>query len=155
MVEMVETAKILHTATCRSLILLDEVGRGTATFDGLSLAWSIAEYLIQESPRRARTLFATHYQELTKLDSLYPGVKNYCVTLKKSGQDIIFLHRISAGVVNKSYGIEVARLAGLPTSVIERAHQILSRLERKELNLFGHSRNVNVQVMEELQKTLF
>lgn len=155
MVEMVETAKILHTATRRSLILLDEVGRGTATFDGLSLAWSIAEYLLQESPRRARTLFATHYQELTKLDSLYPGVKNYCMTLKKSGQDIVFLHRVSPGVVSKSYGIEVARLAGLPGPVIERAHQILSRLERKELNLFGRSRAVSAQVIEELQKTLF
>ena len=155
MVEMVETAKILHTTTRRSLILLDEVGRGTATFDGLSLAWSIAEYLTQESPRRARTLFATHYQELTKLDSLYPGVKNYCVTLKESGQDIVFLHRVSPGVARKSYGIEVARLAGLPALVIERAHQILSRLERKELNLFGRSHAVSTQVIAELQKTLF
>ena len=155
MVEMIETANILNTATTRSLILLDEVGRGTATFDGLSIAWSVAEYLLSEPSRRARTLFATHYQELTKLQDLYEGAKNYCVTVRESGQDIVFFHRVLPGVANRSYGIEVARLAGLPTPVLERARQILSRLERKQLNILGRSQTVASEVIDELQKTLF
>ena len=114
MVEMIETANILNSATPRSLILLDEVGRGTATFDGLSLAWSVAEYLTTEVPRRARTLFATHYQELTQLAHLYPGVKNYRVTVRENDGEILFFHRVQEGVASRSYGIEVARLAGLP-----------------------------------------
>ena len=155
MVEMIETANILNTATTRSFVLLDEVGRGTATFDGLSLAWSIAEYLIKENSRKARTLFATHYQELTKLESLYEGVKNYRVNLQESGGNIIFLHKVSEGSASKSYGIEVARLAGLPASVVQRARQILSRLENKELNLLGRSQVVSQEVIDELQKPLF
>ena len=155
MVEMIETAKILNLVTRRSLVLLDEVGRGTATFDGLSLAWSIAEYLLQEPHRKARTLFATHYQELTKLQSLYPGAKNYCVTLKESGQDILFLHRVAQGVIDKSYGIEVARLAGVPLSVIKRAREVLSRLERKKIDLSGRSPVSDSQVIHEFQKNLF
>ena len=154
MVEMIETANILNTATPRSLILLDEVGRGTATFDGLSLAWSIAEYLVTQPDRRARTLFATHYQELTRLDRLYPGVKNYCVTVRRSGHQIIFFHKVMAGVANKSYGIEVARLAGIPSPVIERAREILSRLEKKDMDLSGSRRSTG-EVLEELQKKLF
>ena len=153
MVEMIETAHILNLATRRSLILLDEVGRGTATFDGLSIAWSVAEYLVTET--KARALFATHYQELTKLDTLYESVKNYCVTVQKSEQEIIFFHRVQPGVASKSYGIEVARLAGLPRPVIERAREILSRLERKDLQLLGRSRSAATEVVEELQKTLF
>ncbi len=155
MVEMIETANILNTATTRSFVLLDEVGRGTATFDGLSIAWSIAEYLIKEPSHKARTLFATHYQELTKLEALYEGVKNYRVNLRESGGKIIFLHRVSEGAASRSYGIEVARLAGLPAPVVQRARQILSRLERKELNLFGRSQAVSQEVIDELQKTLF
>jgi DNA mismatch repair protein MutS len=154
MVEMIETANILNTATPRSLILLDEVGRGTATFDGLSLAWSIAEYLVMQPDRRARTLFATHYQELTRLDRLYPGVKNYCVTVRRSGHQIIFFHKVMAGVANKSYGIEVARLAGIPGPVIERAREILTRLEKKDMDLSGSRRSTG-EVLEELQKKLF
>ncbi len=154
MVEMIETANILNTATPRSLILLDEVGRGTATFDGLSLAWSIAEYLVTQPDRRARTLFATHYQELTRLDRLYPGVKNYCVTVRRSGHQIIFFHKVMAGVANKSYGIEVARLAGIPGPVIERAREILTRLEKKDMDLSGSRRSTG-EVLEELQKKLF
>jgi len=153
MVEMIETAKILNTATPRSLVLLDEVGRGTATFDGLSIAWSVAEYLIREEDRRARTLFATHYQELTGLEALYDGVKNYCVTARESGKDILFFHRVMPGVANKSYGIQVARLAGVPAPVIERAQAILARLERKQLNLTGKKRPT--LEIEELQKELF
>ena len=156
MVEMIETAYILNTATSRSLVLLDEVGRGTATFDGLSLAWSVAEYLHTHPNRKARTLFATHYHELTQLEKLYGGVKNYCVTVRESGDDILFFHRVSPGVANKSYGIEVARLAGLPAPVLERARAILSRLERKEIDLSGQSRRHSSQeVFEEIQQKLF
>ncbi len=156
MVEMIETANILNTATPRSLILLDEVGRGTATFDGLSLAWSVAEYLVVEPSRRARTLFATHYQELTKLEKLYPGVKNYCVTVRQSSKEIVFFHRVLAGIASKSYGIEVARLAGLPQPVLERAREILSRLERKDIDLSGRTRSLSPgEVVDELQRRLF
>ncbi len=156
MVEMIETAHILNTATPRSLVLLDEVGRGTATFDGLSLAWSIAEFLVTEPERRARTLFATHYQELTKLESLYEGVKNYRVTIRQSKGEILFFHRVLPGVASRSYGIEVARLAGIPAPVLERAREILSRLERKQLDVSGRKRSSSThQVLEELQKQLF
>ena len=156
MVEMIETAHILNSATPRSLILLDEVGRGTATFDGLSLAWSVAEYLTTEAPRRARTLFATHYQELTQLARLYPGVKNYRVTVRENAGEILFFHRVLEGVASKSYGIEVARLAGLPQPVLERARQILARLEKKEVDLTGRARlQATRQVTRELQPTLF
>jgi DNA mismatch repair protein MutS len=154
MVEMIETANILNTATPRSLILLDEVGRGTATFDGLSLAWSVAEFLVTQPERKARTLFATHYQELTRLDRLYPGVKNYCVTVKQSGHQIIFFHKVMAGTASKSYGIEVARLAGIPAAVIERAREILTRLERKDMDLSGSRRSTG-DVLDDLQKRLF
>ena len=155
MVEMIETATILNSATPRSLILLDEVGRGTATFDGLSIAWSVAEYLLTQEKRKARTLFATHYQELTKLEELYEGAKNYCVRVQESDRKIVFFHRVAPGVASKSYGIEVARLAGLPQGVIGRAREILSRLERKELKLLGHSHTTAAAVTDELQKKLF
>lgn len=156
LVEMIETAHILNTATGRSLVLLDEVGRGTATFDGLSLAWSVAEYLATQPERRARTLFATHYHELTRLEKLYPGVRNYCVTVRQSGEEIIFFHRVLAGTASKSYGIEVARLAGLPGPVVERARQVLRRLERKQIDLTAQaSPNPLEEVLEEMQKTLF
>ena len=156
MVEMIETANILNTATPRSLVLLDEVGRGTATFDGLSIAWSVAEYLTTEPKRKARTLFATHYVELTKLEKLYPGVKNYRVTIRESGDDILFLHRVKPGVASRSYGVEVARLAGLPQPVLHRARQILSRLERKDVDLAGQPKKRHTEeVVEELQQTLF
>ena len=156
MVEMIETANILNTATPRSLILLDEVGRGTATFDGLSIAWAVAEYLTTEPQRRARTIFATHYQEITKLENLYAGVKNCCVTVKESGGEIIFFHRVLPGVASKSYGIEVARLAGLPQKTLTRAREILSKLERKNMDLSGRkSKRDTEEVLEELQPTLF
>jgi DNA mismatch repair protein MutS len=156
MVEMVETANILNSATRRSFVLLDEVGRGTATFDGLSIAWSVAEHLLTETERRCRTLFATHYQELTKLERLYEGVKNYCVTVRQSTNDIVFFHRVMPGIASKSYGIEVARLAGLPPKVLERAREILSRLEKKEIDLAGRARSRSPEeVVDELQKRLF
>ncbi|NWG12202.1 MAG: DNA mismatch repair protein MutS [Acidobacteria bacterium] len=156
MVEMIETANILNTATNRSLILLDEVGRGTATFDGLSIAWAVAEYLVQNPHHRAKTLFATHYHELTKLASAHPEVKNYCMAIQEAGHEIVFLRRVTPGIADRSYGIEVARLAGLPTEVIRRAGEILERLERKEIDLTGRARAKSADaVLEEIQRSLF
>ena len=156
MVEMIETANILNTATNRSLILLDEVGRGTATFDGLSIAWAVAEYLVMNARHRAKTLFATHYHELTKLAGSHPGVKNYCMAIQEAGKEIVFLRRVTPGIADRSYGIEVARLAGLPPEVITRASQILERLERKELDLAGRSKTRPADaVLDEIQKSLF
>ena len=130
MVEMTETATILNSATRRSLILLDEMGRGTATFDGLSLAWATVEFLHAETG--ARTLFATHYHELTMLAEKLPRVRNLRVGVKEAADGIVFLHNIEPGAASKSYGIEVARLAGLPTAVIERAKRVLKQHERQE-----------------------
>jgi len=133
LVEMSEVAAILNVATPASLVLLDEVGRGTATFDGLSIAWAVVEYL--QAHTRPRTLFATHYHELTELADLLPGVKNVHVSVKETPNDIVFLRRVEPGSADKSYGIEVARLAGLPRSVVERAREILRRHEQSEHQL--------------------
>jgi DNA mismatch repair protein MutS len=133
LVEMSEVAAILNTATAASLVLLDEVGRGTATFDGLSIAWAVVEAL--HSGARPRTLFATHYHELTELEQLLPGVRNVHVSVQEAGNEIIFLRRVEPGNANKSYGIEVARLAGLPNEVIARAREILRRHELSEEKL--------------------
>jgi DNA mismatch repair protein MutS len=130
MVEMTETAAILNTATSHSLILLDEMGRGTATYDGLSLAWAAVEHLHDNVG--ARTLFATHYHELTLLADRLPQLKNLRVTVKETANGIVFLHTVEAGAASKSYGIEVARLAGLPNSVIARAREVLKLHERAE-----------------------
>ena len=135
MVEMNEAANILNNATERSLIILDEIGRGTSTFDGLSIAWSIAEYLHDQV--KARALFATHYHELTELEMTRPGVKNYNVAVREWNEQIIFLHKIVRGGADKSYGIQVARLAGLPPEVIARAKEVLANLEESELNADG------------------
>jgi DNA mismatch repair protein MutS len=132
MVEMIETANILNNATERSLILLDEVGRGTSTFDGISIAWAVADYLV--SHLKARTMFATHYNELTDLALTMDGVKNYNVVVKEWGDEVIFLRKIEKGPADKSYGIQVARLAGLPDNVIESAKAVLEKLEKKESN---------------------
>jgi len=133
LVEMSEVAAILHHATPSSLVLLDEVGRGTATFDGLSIAWAVVEHLQKHT--RARTLFATHYHELTELADLLTGVQNVHVSVKETPNEIIFLRRVEPGSADKSYGIEVARLAGLPRSVIERAREVLKRHEQSEHEL--------------------
>jgi DNA mismatch repair protein MutS len=133
LVEMSEVAAILHHATPASLVLLDEVGRGTATFDGLSIAWAVVEHLQKHT--RARTLFATHYHELTELAELLPAVKNVHVSVKETPNEIIFLRRVEPGSADKSYGIEVARLAGLPKSVIERAREVLKKHEQSEHEL--------------------
>jgi DNA mismatch repair protein MutS len=130
MVEMTETAAILNTATAKSLVLLDEMGRGTATYDGLSLAWATVEFLHEKIG--ARTLFATHYHELTLLADKLARLKNLRVTVKETASGIVFLHTVEAGAASKSYGIEVARLAGLPTAVINRAREVLKLHERAE-----------------------
>jgi DNA mismatch repair protein MutS len=136
MIEMTETAAILHTATPRSLILLDEVGRGTATYDGLAIAWAAVEYI--HGRTRAKTLFATHYFELTELAEQLSGVKNYHVTVKETGGGIAFLRKVAPGPADRSYGIEVAKLAGLPHEVIVRAREVLAEHEDAERQLMGH-----------------
>jgi DNA mismatch repair protein MutS len=137
MVEMMETARILNHATSRSFVVLDEIGRGTSTFDGLSIAWAVAEYLHDHLSLRPKTLFATHYHELTELALTKERVKNYNVAVKEWSGEIIFLRKIVEGGTNRSYGIQVARLAGLPTKVIDRAKEILFNLERGELDAMG------------------
>ena len=137
MVEMQETANILHTASSRSLVVLDEIGRGTSTFDGLSIAWAVAEHLATSPTLRPKTLFATHYHELTDLADALPGVVNAHVAAREWKDDIIFLRKIMAGRSDRSYGIQVARLAGLPSTVITRAREILGGLERDELSRGG------------------
>ncbi len=132
MVEMVETANILRNATQRSLILLDEIGRGTSTYDGLSIAWSIAEYIHDRARLGARTLFATHYHEMTQLEQQRAGIKNYRVAVQEHGENVLFLRKIVAGKADRSYGIHVAKLAGLPTEVIHRAQAVLAQLEQPE-----------------------
>lgn len=129
MVEMNEVANILHNATARSFVILDEIGRGTSTFDGLSIAWAVAEYLYDANKVGAKTLFATHYHELTKLAEEFPRIKNYNIAVKEQGDQITFLRKIIPGGADRSYGIQVARLAGLPKEVIARAREILSTLE--------------------------
>lgn len=129
MVEMTETARILHSATSKSLILLDEVGRGTSTFDGLSIAWAVAEFLLDRRHLGARTLFATHYHEMTRLADCRQGIKNYTVLVKEQDDNVLFLRKIVEGKADRSYGIQVAKLAGLPLEVVERAQEILSQLE--------------------------
>jgi DNA mismatch repair protein MutS len=130
MVEMVETAEILNHATGRSLLILDEIGRGTSTYDGLSIAWAIVEYLHNHPRLKPRTLFATHYHELTGLADLLPQVHNYNVAVAEEGDTVAFLHQIVRGGSDRSYGIHVAQLAGLPRDVIQRANEILGELER-------------------------
>ena len=138
MVEMNETANILNNATPKSLIILDEIGRGTSTFDGISIAWSIVEYLHgTEKEGGPKTLFATHYHELTDLSRVLSGVKNYNIQVKEWNDEIIFLRKILPGGVDKSYGIQVARLAGLPKQVLDRAHEILFNLEQSEFDEVG------------------
>jgi DNA mismatch repair protein MutS len=140
MVEMTEVANILKNATARSLIILDEVGRGTSTFDGLSIAWAVAEYIHDMKNLGARTLFATHYHQLTEMALTKEGVKNYNIAVKEWGDKIIFLRKMVEGGTNRSYGIQVAKIAGLPDEVIARAHEILENLEKGELDEIGMPR---------------
>lgn len=140
MVEMTETAEILKNATSRSLVILDEVGRGTSTFDGLSIAWAVAEYIHDFQAKGARTLFATHYHQLTDLAAAKDGAKNYNIAVKEWGEKIIFLRKIMEGGASRSYGIEVARIAGVPGEVIARAKEILQNLEKGEFDEIGMPR---------------
>ena len=134
MVEMSETAHILRNATKNSLIILDEIGRGTSTFDGLSIAWAVVEYIADKERIGAKTLFATHYHDLSELEGHLDGVKNFCISVKEHGEDVIFLRKIVRGGADKSFGVHVARLAGVPHPVIVRAHEIQARLEVSEIN---------------------
>lgn len=159
MVEMAELSQILASATAQSLLVLDEIGRGTSTFDGMSIARAVIEYIHQPSRLGAKTLFATHYHELTDLEQLLPGIKNYSVAVKEKGEDVVFLHRIVPGGVDKSYGIAVAKLAGLPRQVIGRAKEILAELENNEqvkvrrevaaASSRGNDRQLSLLAMEE------
>ncbi len=153
MVEMWEVSNILKNATPNSLVLLDEVGRGTSTYDGLSIAWSVIEYISKNINLKCKTLFATHYHELTKLEGIIPGIKNYSVAVKETEDQVIFLRKIIEGGADQSYGIEVAKLAGLPLEVIERAKQILYKLENEKSieidKLFNNKEDENLNNKKE------
>ena len=146
MVEMTETAAILNNLSNRSLVLLDEIGRGTSTYDGVSMAWAIAEYLHNNTKNRAKTLFATHYHELNELTEDFPRIKNFHVSVKEIGNKIIFLRKLLPGGSAHSFGIHVAQLAGMPTGLVLRAHEILQNLEK------DHSREDNVDRLKEMPK---
>jgi DNA mismatch repair protein MutS len=152
MVEMTETAAILNTATPRSLILLDEIGRGTATYDGLAIAWAVIEYI--HSTSRARTLFATHYHELTELDRL-DSVKNFHVSVKENAGGIVFLRKVEPGPADRSYGIEVGKLAGLPPEVVVRAREVLHEHESAEQQTTEHLSPGAHETAPQMQLTMF
>ena len=133
MVEMTEVSNILHNATASSLVILDEIGRGTSTYDGLSIAWAVVEYMADRAKCGAKTFFSTHYHELTELEGIVDGVKNYCITVKEQGDDIIFLRKIERGGADKSYGIQVAKLSGVPEDIIIRAKAILNKLIKADI----------------------
>ncbi|MEG7531998.1 MAG: DNA mismatch repair protein MutS, partial [Hungatella sp.] len=135
MVEMTEVANILRNATRNSLIILDEIGRGTSTFDGLSIAWAVVEHISNSKLLGAKTLFATHYHELTELEGAMSGVNNYCIAVKEQGDDIVFLRKIIRGGADKSYGIQVAKLAGVPESVIVRAKELVEELSSADITI--------------------
>ena len=142
MVEMSETAYILRNATAKSLVILDEIGRGTSTFDGLAIAWAVVEYLVDKEKSGAKTLFATHYHELSELEGHIEGVENYCISVKEHGEDVIFLRKIIRGGADKSFGVHVARLAGVPKPVLVRAHEIQARLEVSDISQKGIGQNI-------------
>ena len=133
MVEMTEVANILRNATAKSLLILDEIGRGTSTFDGLAIAWAVIEHISDTKLCGAKTLFATHYHELTELEGKISGVNNYCIAVKEKGDDIVFLRKIVKGGADKSYGIQVAKLAGVPDSVIRRAKELVEELSDADI----------------------
>jgi DNA mismatch repair protein MutS len=154
MVEMSEVANILHNATQNSLLILDEIGRGTSTFDGLSIAWSVLEYIADKKRCGAKALFATHYHELTELEGELTGVKNFRVTVREIGEDIVFLRKIVRGGADKSFGVQVARLAGLPEEVLSRAKEILERLETADIAARRET-PADTQVLASVQPSLF
>jgi DNA mismatch repair protein MutS len=146
MVEMIEAANILHHATPRSLLILDEIGRGTSTYDGVSIAWAVVEYIHNHPQLRAKTLFATHYHELTQLADLLPGVRNFNVAVTEGDGRVVFLHKIVPGGADRSYGIHVAQLAGLPRPVIQRAGEIMAELEKSS----GKAVRINPQAARQV-----
>ena len=167
MVEMTEVANILCNATKNSLLILDEIGRGTSTFDGLSIAWAVVEYISNPKQLGAKTLFATHYHELTELEGHLAGVNNYCVAVKEMGDDIVFLRKIVKGGADKSYGIQVAKLAGVPQVILERAKELVQELSDADITVRAkeiagiqtqQTKSKRVQKMDEVdltQLTLF
>jgi len=155
MVEMVETANILRNATAKSLIILDEVGRGTATFDGLSLAWAITEFLAKKEGNCPRTFFATHYHELTDIDKIFQNIVNLNVVVKEWNNELLFLRKIVAGAADKSYGIQVARLAGIPGTVIQRAFEVLANIEKNEFTLNGEPKIAGPALKKTEDRPLF
>ena len=150
MVEMTEVANILRNATNKSLLILDEIGRGTSTFDGLSIAWAVIEYISNSKLLGAKTLFATHYHELTELEGKIDNVNNYCIAVKEKGDDIIFLRKIIKGGADKSYGIQVARLAGVPESVTNRAKEIVEELIQTDIT--GRIKDIAVRGQEPVRQ---
>jgi DNA mismatch repair protein MutS len=154
---MHEAAHIVNTATLRSLVLLDEIGRGTSTFDGISIAWSLTEYLHEKVA--ARTLFATHYHELNELADIFPRIKNFKVEVREYGDKVVFLHKVTPGFADHSYGIQVAQMAGLPEEVTERAKAILKNLEGSELTVHGEGegkrQKTKGRIHPQVQMTLF
>ena len=151
MVEMSEVANILRNATANSLLILDEIGRGTSTYDGLSIAWAVVEYISSSDLLGAKTLFATHYHELTELEGKLPGVNNYCISVKESGDDIVFLRKIIKGGADKSYGIQVAKLAGVPEVVLSRAKEISAELSEHDINITAAA-DIMPKVLEDTGK---
>ena len=151
MVEMSEVAEILKNATKHSLLILDEIGRGTSTFDGMSIARAVLEYVADKRKLGAKALFATHYHELTEMENELSGVKNYNIAVKKRGDDITFLRRIVRGGADDSYGIEVAKLSGIPSSVIERAKQILKQTEAEGIVTYKTAASPEMQLPLEIQ----
>ncbi len=153
MVEMNEVANILHNATTRSLLILDEIGRGTSTLDGLSIAWSVVEYISRHI--QAKTLFATHFHELSELEGAVPGVSNYSITVKEMEDTVIFLHKIVRGGADKSFGIEVAKLAGVPAAVTDRAKEIMRALTENDESILGKRGKKNMPLeRDELMQML-
>ena len=157
LVEMQEAANILNNATSRSMILLDEIGRGTSTFDGISIAWAITEYLHENPQLSAKTLFATHYHELNEMAELYPRIKNYKVEVREFDDKVIFLHKVNPGRADHSYGIQVAQMAGLPVYVTNRAKEVLQNLESKELTPYEEKKEKlkKLKQKDDLQISLF
>lgn len=154
MVEMTEVANILRNATANSLLILDEIGRGTSTFDGLSIAWAVVEHICDKKLLGAKTLFATHYHELTELEGTLPGVNNYCISVKEQGDDIVFLRKIVAGGADKSYGIQVAKLAGVPESVLNRAKELVNELSNADITVKAKEIAANLQPGNNVLPTL-
>ena len=147
---MTEVANILRNATNKSLLILDEIGRGTSTFDGLSIAWAVVEHISNKRILGAKTLFATHYHELTELEGKIESVNNYCIAVKEKGDDIVFLRKIVKGGADKSYGIQVAKLAGVPDSVIVRAKEIVNELI--DVDITNRIRDISVQTSDTPKK---